>query len=392
MRLLQRYILCDLLRLFVFLTVVLTLLLMVIGVTRDAISLGLGPAQIMRIVPFVAPSMLPFTIPATFLLTVCVVYGRLASDLEIVAAKAAGINILALLNPAFLLAALLVVTCFLTTNRVMPWATQRIEIALVEAMEEMFLNVLATQQHIRSPGDQYSITVAGVDGQRLLRPTFVYNHNQYRLVVVAAEASMRFDSENDEAVVILKDASVSTPDATGQHSWLRRYEARLPLPAIRRGLKEQNMTVDQMEAVRRENKAELAAVRRARDVRIALGLTMGNFQVVEHEAITSRPTVRHLERINRKLQTQYHLRYALAASPLMFTLLGAPVAILREKREFMSNFMFCFIPILLTYYPIFLLTLNLSKNGTVEPWWSMWLANAAILIPGIMWLRKVLRH
>ena len=87
MRLLQRYILGELVRVFSLLVIVLTVMLVFVGLFREATDRGLGPVQIMQIMPFVVPSMLPFTIPATLLLAVCVVYGRISGDLEVTAAN-----------------------------------------------------------------------------------------------------------------------------------------------------------------------------------------------------------------------------------------------------------------------------------------------------------------
>ncbi len=101
MRLLQRYILFELLKVFVFLLSILTVLLVFVGVFREVAASGLGPFQILQILPFVVPSLMPFTIPATLLLAVCVVYGRISGDQEITAAKAAGINVFSLFGPRF---------------------------------------------------------------------------------------------------------------------------------------------------------------------------------------------------------------------------------------------------------------------------------------------------
>ena len=103
MRLLQRYVLFELLRVFTLMITVLTVLLVFVGAFQQATSQGLGVILVLKILPFIVPSMLPFTIPATLLLTVCVVYGRIAGDQEITAAKAAGINVLSLLWPSFIL-------------------------------------------------------------------------------------------------------------------------------------------------------------------------------------------------------------------------------------------------------------------------------------------------
>src|SRR5688572_6899765 len=107
MKLLQRYIFGELLRVFSLLVIVLTVMLVFLGLFREATERGLGLVQILQIMPFVVPSMLPFTIPATLLLAVCVVYGRISGDLEVTAAKAAGVSATQLLTPAFLLGSVL---------------------------------------------------------------------------------------------------------------------------------------------------------------------------------------------------------------------------------------------------------------------------------------------
>ena len=91
MRLLQKYILAELIRVFVFVVSVLTVLLVFVGAFGQMTENNLGPAQVLEILPYLVPSLLPYTIPATMLLTVTVVYGRVAADHEITAAKAAGI-------------------------------------------------------------------------------------------------------------------------------------------------------------------------------------------------------------------------------------------------------------------------------------------------------------
>ena len=99
MRLLQRYILFELLKVFSFLLVILTILLVFVGGFQEASENGLGPAQTLQILPYVVPSFMPFTVPATLLLTICLVYGRISGDQEVTAAKAAGINVF---RPRFL--------------------------------------------------------------------------------------------------------------------------------------------------------------------------------------------------------------------------------------------------------------------------------------------------
>src|SRR5436190_24196528 len=97
MRILQRSVLNDLMRVFGLAIFVLTMLLVVMGVAGEAAKNGLGATQIIQILPYIVPSLLPYTIPATLLLTVCIVYGRVAGDHEVTASKAAGINVFCIL-------------------------------------------------------------------------------------------------------------------------------------------------------------------------------------------------------------------------------------------------------------------------------------------------------
>ena len=60
----------------------------------------------LAVIPLLIPNTLPYTLPTTTLFATCVIYGRLAHDNEILAIKAAGINLLHIVCPAVLLGAL----------------------------------------------------------------------------------------------------------------------------------------------------------------------------------------------------------------------------------------------------------------------------------------------
>ena len=99
MRQIERYVMMELLRTFGGLITISTLLLLFVGIFSETRKYKLGILQILQIMPYFVPNMLPYTIPATLLLTVCVVYGRMAGDNEIIAIRASGITLLKLLAP-----------------------------------------------------------------------------------------------------------------------------------------------------------------------------------------------------------------------------------------------------------------------------------------------------
>src|SRR5438874_3177700 len=100
---LHRMILLELLKVFALSLLGITGILLLAGIVAEASQQGLGPMQILTIIPLLVPSTLPYTIPATTLFATCVVYGRLSSDNEILAIKSAGINVLAVVKPGVLL-------------------------------------------------------------------------------------------------------------------------------------------------------------------------------------------------------------------------------------------------------------------------------------------------
>src|SRR6266446_9725906 len=97
---LHRKILLELVRVFALSLLGITGIMVMAGVVAEASQQGLTPSQILVVIPLLVPSTLPYTIPATTLFATCVVYGRLAHDNEILAIKAAGINMLRVVAPA----------------------------------------------------------------------------------------------------------------------------------------------------------------------------------------------------------------------------------------------------------------------------------------------------
>jgi lipopolysaccharide export system permease protein len=382
----------ELLRVFTLLVIGLTLLLVVVGVVGEAAKSGLGPKQIVEILPYVVPGLLPFTIPATLLLTTCVVYGRMSGDQEITATKAAGVSVMALLWPALILAAFLSLATFILTDQFIPWSRVNIQRIVTEAMEEIFLDILRTKQQLNDVDRGISITVMGVDGKKLIQPTFQYeSKGGNRVTIQAREATIRFDVPKKIAWLNLYQADIATSGKVAVK--IERDTRPFPLPMTAEEERPRNITID---SIRREM-SELNNKRNERDQTVlalsAFALSQGNYfqlndpRLRDHGIVTDGLLVRY-----KKLETEVHTRLALACSCFFFVLVGSPFSILQGKRQFLTNFFLCFVPILLVYYPVVLLTQNLAKNDDLDPAWGMWIGNGILLVVGLWIFRKVLKH
>ena len=104
MKIISRYVLIELLQVFLVSLSALTLFMLVVGLVKEAQQQGLGLLQIARLVPFVIPEAMRFAVPGTMLFAVASVFGRMSATNEITALKAAGITPMAAIWPAIALA------------------------------------------------------------------------------------------------------------------------------------------------------------------------------------------------------------------------------------------------------------------------------------------------
>ncbi len=392
MKLLQRYILSELVRVFLLLVFLLTVMLVFVGVFQEATARGLGPAQILQIMPFVVPSMLPFTIPATLLLSVCVVYGRISGDLEVIAAKSAGISAMQLLMPAFLLGTVLAIGSYGLLNYAIPWGVANIERIVILAAEEIFFDVLATQHYFSNPNEGYTITVHDVKNRTLLDVTICYHRNHQQFTICAEAARIHFDLEEKQIRVQLKNVSGggAGSDFSGE---MKHSELRFPLELELARVVSRNLTMDTLQ--REIARAEIDKKRLAteKNIETAMVLFTGDFQQLASEE-TSRldEQARRAVKNELRFRAEIYNRFSMSASCWFFAFLGGPFAMLQARRQFITSFIICFLPILVVYYPVMFLVMNLCESGVLAAWWAMWVPNMIIGAAAFLVLRKVMQH
>lgn len=392
MRLLQRYILVELLKVFIFLLSVLTVLLVFVGVFREVAASGLGPFQILQILPYVVPSLMPFTIPATLLLAVCVVYGRIAGDQEVTAAKAAGINVLSLLWPAFLLSIVMSICALVLTDQVIPWAVSNIQRTVAMAMEDIFLDMLRTNHQVTDERQGFSVTVMDVRDKTLIKPTFQYApKGRSPVTVQAATSTMEFDLEEHQVILHLVNGHIDIPG----HSrvYFDKEAQPFPLPQEVAAPKPRHLSIQKIHRKMNGIVSELDRLREKQETEMAMTLTLGEFQKLLDQDYMNFGFIQDFtEKDLNRLNTEIYSRFAMSTSCFFFVLIGGPFSILQARRQFLTSFFICFLPILLIYYPIALLMISLCKQGQANPAYAMWSGNALLGIAGCWVLYKVLKH
>lgn len=392
---LQRYILVELLRIFAFVLSVLTVLLVFVGIFHEVTDNGLGPDLLLKIVPFIVPSLLPFTIPATLLLTVCVVYGRLSGDREVIAAKAAGINALSLLWPSFFLGAVLSVCALLLTDQVIPWSVANMQRIIKLGMENIFLDVLRAQNQYVDANKGIRINVMGVEGRRLIEPTFRHApYGKKPITLRADEATLEFDFEQQSIVLNFVNAYIDIP-TDGKPRTIRKavFNYTYVRGSAAENKRPRHLSIREIHDQLGDANTVVQDAELQRDIDVALILAQGNYERFTERWFQVYAQTLHDEGSQRnRLRTELHSRFALSCSCFFFTLLGSPFSMLQARRQFLTSFFCVFFPIVTVYYPVMLLMMNLCKTGTLDPAWSVWVGNVSVTIAAWFVLRRTLKH
>jgi lipopolysaccharide export system permease protein len=155
----------------------------------------------------------------------------------------------------------------------------------------------------------------------------------------------------------------------------------------------EEMTVDEMREKEAEYREKIKLERARQAVAAAWYIGSGRLALVqwnEVQAAFSKYDYWNGE-IN-KFQTEIQMRVAMAWGSLFFVILGAPVGILFARRDFLSAFISCFMPIIVVYYPIILFGVNLGKEGIISPY-CVWAGNLVLWAAAWFWaLPPVRKH
>lgn len=392
MRLLHRYVVTELLRIFLLSLAALTLLLVAVGVVGEASRHGLGSGQILQILPYVLPATMPYTIPATLLFSVSLVYGRMSGDNEITALKSAGISVWSIIWPSLGVGVLLsaVTMCFI--DRFIPWANLGLRTTVLNAAEDILYGVLRREKVFYDRQAGWSITVRNVVGRKLIRPTIRFKPagSSTGLTIQADEATITINPAKGNASLRVVNAKVAL--SNGARYVFADHVFPIELPSIAAKIKPRDLTLEQIHKRLGEVYVERDEFERRRAVETTFLFFEGRLTEL------FKPPSRHeqyrqeeLGHENDRLRTEVAMRWSMASGCFCFVVLGSPIAILQRRRDFLTNFMTCFLPIMLIYYPLLLGMQNLSKDGRVLPA-ALWLGNAGIAAWGLLVLRKVLRH
>jgi lipopolysaccharide export system permease protein len=379
-----------------------------------AASIGLGPYEIMQFIPYMIPGSLPYTVPVSLLFSATVVYGRLASDNEVIAVKTAGLSAMTIIWPSILVSLVLSVLLNFLSSSFIPNTNAAVKKIIYHNLEDFFYKTLKMERIVDFQNWPFLIKVDDVEGRTLIKPIFkkrapakverpipfgrppeAEEPAAFEMVVESSTAQIKFDFENEMVNVYFENANVMNRGG-GSEGNFRQTTVSLPIPGkgqfnVAKMVEE--MTVPEMVTTIADYQEKIALERKQQAVAAAAYMALGMPELVNWKNMQSAfRDYDYWQSECKKYETEIQMRQAMAWGSFFFVILGAPVGIIFARRDFLSAFISCFMPIIVVYYPLMLFGVNLGKEGLIPPV-LVWAGNIALGLAAWFWARPpVMKH
>jgi LPS export ABC transporter permease LptG len=351
--------------------------------TDLVITKGVPFYLVLQLLVFMLPSFMAHTLPMALLVAVLLAAGRLASDLEVVAFKAAGISILRLFRPVLVAALLVTLVCASFTLVLNPIANREFQRQLFRILQTRAVSGLHERVFNGIFGD-LTIYVEDVSASQVaLRGLLVSDERDAKLsrIITAREGRVLTDEVNrritlrmmngavNEADIMPADAprpTANTPAPTGGAASAARYRYTLF------DIYDMTLAVD----------SPLSSAPRAEKPEKDLSLSELDQKIEEYRNDSHSRAPFLIER---------HKRYALPLAALVFALVAFPLAS-RSHRGGRSIALVGSLVILVTYYLVMTALEGAALRRRVPAAIAIWTPNVLFTAAGLGLLAATTRE
>lgn len=332
------------------------LMFQVLRLTEFALVHGVDLLTISEVIAYVCISMLPALFPMSLLFAVLMTYGRLSSDSEIVAMKAAGLPMSSLTLPALILASLVAVLSARTTFEIAPWGNRQFELLFAKLGNTKAAANIKSGTFSEGFFDMvvYANEVDSDQGE--LRGVFIYDEKtgETPLTIISRAGKIIPDPEMPGHRVLLRliDGDIHRKGQSHTKIKFETYDLRL---------------VDPIKEVDREKSPP--------------SLTLKDLE----ERLAS-PDLKPEER--RVYLTEFHKRWAIAFLCPIFALLGVGLGTQTNRRNKKAGGMILCILLIIGYWIFYLAFEGMARSGQVPPLVGVWTPNILFGLFGLESLRR----
>jgi len=362
MKIIHRYILTELVKVFLLSTLFLTLVLFmdkIIYMTDLILNRGVTFFEVMRMILYVSPGFLVLTIPLSVLIAAVVVFNQFSADSEFVVMKASGWSFLYLMRPIIVFSVLAYIVTNAIVFYVLPWGNK--------AFKKMVYNIVRTRANIDIKPNIFNkdfenlvVFVNGKESNNRLKGLFIANDADQNdsKIILADRGVIVSDSKNYKIHLQLEEGTIHDSAQTGteyQIIHFDQYDLNLELPTAGKIkdhglLKSKDMTVADL-------RQRIAALKKS-----------------------GQPTNSEEVELSKK--------FSIPFTCLLFGLVGAPLGIKSSRSGKSGGFVLALF-IIIIYYIGLISGQNLGKGGEIPPLIAVWIPNVIIFGLSVHMIYKV---
>jgi lipopolysaccharide export system permease protein len=330
----------------------------------ELVGAGALGADLVRLVGLLAATLALYALPVSFLFGVLLAIGRMAGDVEIVAMRACGVGLRALLVPIAILGVLLSLSTLALCLEGEPAARR----AMAGTLRTLLLRGAAVEAGQFNTVGGRTLYIDERVGANGLRGILISDRTDPKrpFLVFAESGEMRFDEQRAVLSLSLEHGDVHLdgrePDGDDRYQRVgfERLEYKIDVGAL----------VNPIQPLR-AREMPLAELRATID-RIAAGTT---------EPLRDESAV---------YATNLERRYALPAAPALFALVGVPLGMQRKRGARSWGVILCAV-LAFGYYALESLCESLAVGKGFPPRLAMWLPNLAFAAAGLALLVRARR-
>jgi len=362
MKILRKYIIKEILVMFLFSLAIFTFTLVVGNIIKLAelvINKGVDIRLVGKLFLYLIPFLLSYTIPMSLLTSALLVFGRLSGDNEIVAIRSSGINIYRLSLPLIIISLLFSLLSIVLNNDIIP--------RMHFESRKIIKNIgIKTPAAYLEPGTfiksfkGYIIFIHEIDKNKLKGVRIYQPQNEHSTRTIIAEKGEFITIDNNAVKLKLVNGTSDEPNPKN------------PVNFYKLNFKTYYITLNVDESIAPSGYTD----KKPKEM---------SFREIKNEI--QRLGKYHVD--TPSLITEFHRKISISFASLVFVIIGIPLGIFTKRGEKTIQFAIA-LGIIVAFYILMAASIALSLKGVWSPGFWMYMPNIIIGIAGIILLRKTI--
>lgn len=322
-----------------------------IQLANMVINKGVSITSIGRIFVLAIPVLLGYTLPIACLISVIMTFSRMSSDNEILAMKACGISHSRLILPIFVLGVILSLCTLILNDRIIPYAHYEQQKAVKNLGVQNPTALLEAGTFIHAFNGQV-LFIHKIEDDKLYNITIYQpQENGPTRTIIAKRGEFTAVPGKNQLKIKLMDGTSDEPNLENPNNFyklnFKNYFITLDLPQEKKNIekKPKGMTLKELNS--EIHRLEILFIETAR------------------------------------LKTEFWRKITWSFSPLLFMMIGFPIAVITNRRERAANIVLA-IGCTIAYYLIALGCEAISIKEIAPSYIIMWVANAVAAVTALV--------